>query len=109
MIVLAVESSAHTFGIGIFDGKNKKIVANARDVFSTEQGGMIPTKVAEHHIAVKEKMVRFLILGRGWMWIFLGLLQELCNCIRKVLQKKICVFLYKRRVLLCLLKLLNEH
>ena len=57
MIVLAVESSAHTFGIGIFDGKNKKIVANARDVFSTEQGGMIPTKVAEHHIAVKEKVL----------------------------------------------------
>lgn len=56
MNVLAIESSAHTFGVGIFDGKNKKILANARDVFSTEQGGMIPKKVAEHHLAVKEKV-----------------------------------------------------
>ncbi|MDP3728309.1 MAG: KEOPS complex N(6)-L-threonylcarbamoyladenine synthase Kae1 [bacterium] len=55
MIVLAVESSAHTFGIGIFDGK--KILANARDIFSTEQGGMIPNEVAKHHMAVKEKVL----------------------------------------------------
>lgn len=57
MNVLAIESSAHTFGIGIFDGENKRILANARDVFSTEEGGMIPKKVAEHHMAVKEKVL----------------------------------------------------
>lgn len=54
MNVLAIESSAHTFSVGIFDGKN--ILANARDVFSTEKGGMIPKMVAEHHILVKEKV-----------------------------------------------------
>ncbi len=55
MNVLAIEGSAHTFGIGIFDGKN--IRANVRDVFTTEQGGMIPNEVAKHHIAVKEKVL----------------------------------------------------
>ena len=57
MKVMGIEATAHTFGIGIFDGKEKKILANARDVFSTQQGGMIPNEVAAHHKAVKEKVL----------------------------------------------------
>jgi len=55
MIVLGIEGSAHTFGVGIFDGK--RILANARDVYSTMEGGMIPNVVAAHHKNVKEKVL----------------------------------------------------
>lgn len=47
MICLGIESTAHTFGIGIV--KDKKILANEKDAFTTESGGMIPNEVAEHH------------------------------------------------------------
>lgn len=47
MIVLGIESTAHTFGIAIL--KDREILANERDAFTTEQGGMIPAKVALHH------------------------------------------------------------
>jgi N6-L-threonylcarbamoyladenine synthase len=47
-IVLGIESTAHTFGAAITKGK--EVLANERDAYSTEKGGMIPFKVAEHHL-----------------------------------------------------------
>lgn len=49
MISLGIESTAHTFGIGIVDDKGN-ILANEKDTFTTEKGGMIPVKVVEHHM-----------------------------------------------------------
>jgi len=47
-IILGIEGTAHTFGIGIL--KDGKIVADTRDVFSPSLGsGLHPTEVAEHH------------------------------------------------------------
>ncbi|MEM2916043.1 MAG: KEOPS complex N(6)-L-threonylcarbamoyladenine synthase Kae1 [Candidatus Woesearchaeota archaeon] len=53
---LGIESTAHTFGIGIvsFDGK---ILANAKSTFTTEKGGMIPNEVARHHEQVKDAVL----------------------------------------------------
>jgi len=53
---LGIESTAHTFGIGIvdFDGN---ILANVKDSFFTDKGGMIPNEVAEHHKQVKDKVL----------------------------------------------------
>jgi N6-L-threonylcarbamoyladenine synthase len=50
MISLGIESTAHTFGIGIVDDTGK-VLANERTVFTTAEGegGMIPAEVAEHH------------------------------------------------------------
>ncbi|MFH0797929.1 MAG: tRNA (adenosine(37)-N6)-threonylcarbamoyltransferase complex transferase subunit TsaD, partial [Candidatus Woesearchaeota archaeon] len=48
---LGIESTAHTLGVGIVRGKN--ILANAIDMFQTEEGGMVPNLVAEHHRKVK--------------------------------------------------------
>src|SRR3989344_3670330 len=45
--ILGIESTAHTFGIGIV--KNKKILSNVMKSFTTEEGGMIPVEVAKHH------------------------------------------------------------
>jgi N6-L-threonylcarbamoyladenine synthase len=55
MIVLGVESTAHTFGIGILDGK--RVLANEKSLFSTTKGGMIPTKVADHHVEICDKVL----------------------------------------------------
>jgi N6-L-threonylcarbamoyladenine synthase len=51
MISLGIESTAHTFGIGIVDSTGK-VLANERSVFTTKEGegGMIPAEVAEHHV-----------------------------------------------------------
>ncbi|MFH1064610.1 MAG: KEOPS complex N(6)-L-threonylcarbamoyladenine synthase Kae1 [Candidatus Woesearchaeota archaeon] len=53
MISLGIESTAHTFGIGIIDDKGNKL-ANERELFTTKEGegGMIPAEVAEHHTHV---------------------------------------------------------
>ncbi len=49
MISLGIESTAHTFGIGIIDDKGNSL-ANERLLFTTEEGGMIPSEVAHHHV-----------------------------------------------------------
>lgn len=54
---LGIESTAHTFGIGIitFDGK---ILANAKDTLTTEKGGLIPNEVAKHHESLKDILLQ---------------------------------------------------
>lgn len=54
MIILGIESTAHTFGIGIV--KNGKILSNAARSFTTEEGGMIPMEVARHHLENKHEI-----------------------------------------------------
>lgn len=52
-IILGIESTAHTFGVGIV--KNGKVISNVKDAFSTLDGGggMIPHEVAKHHASIK--------------------------------------------------------
>ncbi len=53
MICLGIESTAHTFGVGIAtDVNGGKILANEKSTYTTEQGGMKPRDVAEHHASV---------------------------------------------------------
>ena len=56
MICLGIESTAHTFGCGIVDGKGK-VLANAKHTFTTEHGGIHPAKAKEHHLAHKNGVV----------------------------------------------------
>lgn len=56
MYILGIESTAHTFGAGIID-KNGNILANARNLFTTQKGGMLPRVVADTHIDVFDKVV----------------------------------------------------
>ncbi|MCW8966646.1 MAG: KEOPS complex N(6)-L-threonylcarbamoyladenine synthase Kae1 [Candidatus Pacearchaeota archaeon] len=53
-IILGIESTAHTFGIGIV--KNGKILANIKKSFTTKNGGMIPIKVAKFHFKNKNEI-----------------------------------------------------
>ncbi len=57
MISLGIESTAHTFGCGIIDDKGR-ILANVKDSFTTEKGGIIPVKAAEHHIQVCDVVIK---------------------------------------------------
>ncbi len=48
MICLGIESTAHTAGVGIMNSEGD-VLANEKDTFTTEKGGMIPRELAEHH------------------------------------------------------------
>lgn len=52
MICLGIESTAHTFGISIVDGENKRVLSNVINAYKTTKGGLVPAEVAEHHVAV---------------------------------------------------------
>lgn len=55
-VVLGIESTAHTFGVGIV--KNGNIIANVKDVYTTAdgEGGLIPIEVAKHHCRIKDEI-----------------------------------------------------
>jgi len=53
-VVLGIESTAHTFGIGIV--KNGKILSNVKDMYSTEKGGIISPDAAKHHREISGKI-----------------------------------------------------
>jgi len=55
MICLGIESTAHTFGVGIV--KDRKVLANVKDSYTTKSGGIIPVNAAEHHIEVCDKVI----------------------------------------------------
>ncbi len=49
MAVLGIESSAHTFGVGVVE--RGRILANEKSMYRITNKGMIPAEVAEFHIA----------------------------------------------------------
>ena len=53
-IILGIESTAHTFGIGIV--RNGKILSNIKKSYVTDKGGIIPIEAAKHHNENKEKI-----------------------------------------------------
>lgn len=54
MIILGIESTAHTFGVGILQSTQKetKILANVKDIYTTKKGGIIPARASDHHVDV---------------------------------------------------------
>jgi len=57
MNILGVESTAHTFGVGIVTDKGE-VLANATDSYTSKDVGMIPHEIAEHHNKVAEKVLK---------------------------------------------------
>lgn len=56
MIVLGIESTAHTFGIGITNGK--KILCNVKDIYVPKEGwGIVPGEAAKHHESKAQKVL----------------------------------------------------
>jgi N6-L-threonylcarbamoyladenine synthase len=62
MIVLGIESTAHTFGIGVAISDKKtekiKIVANCKHSYTTQQGGIILIEAARHHVMVRKNILQ---------------------------------------------------
>ena len=73
MICLGIESTAHTFGISVVSDNKKskdflsdkskkishqKILSNIITAYKTESGGMVPAKVADHHVEVLEDTLK---------------------------------------------------
>lgn len=57
MIILGVESTAHTFSVGIVNDKGR-IIANVKDSYTSKDAGMIPHEIAEHHEKVAEEILK---------------------------------------------------
>jgi N6-L-threonylcarbamoyladenine synthase len=58
MICLGIESTAHTFGIGIVDDQGK-VLANVSSSYKPKLGkGIDPTEAKEHHLRVKEEVLK---------------------------------------------------
>lgn len=57
MIILGIESTAHTFGVGIV-ADSGKILANAKDSYTSLDQGMVPEEVVKHHQGVAEEILK---------------------------------------------------
>ncbi|MFX0169831.1 MAG: KEOPS complex N(6)-L-threonylcarbamoyladenine synthase Kae1 [Candidatus Hodarchaeota archaeon] len=57
MIVLGIESTAHTLGFGIVDSKGK-ILASRKSMYAPVEGGIHPREAAEHHQAQALPLLR---------------------------------------------------
>ena len=59
MICLGIESTAHTFGVGII-GSDKRVYVNVKKAFTTNEGegGMIPAEVADHHVKIFDSVLK---------------------------------------------------
>jgi universal protein Kae1 len=57
-ICLGIESTAHTFGVGVADSSGK-ILAERRDMFRPKTGsGFVPSELADHHVSVAERILK---------------------------------------------------
>ena len=71
MICLGIESTAHTFGVGIVSNEKGRceILANEKSAFTTKEGGIRPREAADFHVqnapAVLETALRKAGLGFG--------------------------------------------
>jgi len=54
MVILGVESTAHTFGVAVVN--KGKILVNIKDTYTTEKGGIIPLEAAKHHERIKDQL-----------------------------------------------------
>tara|TARA_Y100000310_G_scaffold345693_1_gene468361 strand:+ start:11615 stop:12607 length:993 start_codon:yes stop_codon:yes gene_type:complete len=62
-MIIGIESTAHTFGVGVVD--NGKILANVKDSYTTEKGGLIPIEVARHHREVCDRVFEDAVAEAG--------------------------------------------
>lgn len=53
-MIIGIECTAHTFGVGISD--KGKILANCRDMYVPQSGGIVPMESAKHHREVGERL-----------------------------------------------------
>ncbi|MCY0860240.1 MAG: KEOPS complex N(6)-L-threonylcarbamoyladenine synthase Kae1 [Sulfolobaceae archaeon] len=57
-MVLGIESTAHTFGVGIVKDNPVQILANVKDTYVPKEGGFIPGELARHHAEVAPDIIK---------------------------------------------------
>ncbi len=57
MLILGVECTAHTFGVGIVNHQGQ-VLANVKDSYTSKDVGMIPDQIAEHHNLFSESILK---------------------------------------------------
>ncbi len=57
MKIMGFESTAHTFGVGIYDSNSHKILANVFDTYKPKNEGIIPRKAADHHASIGSRIL----------------------------------------------------
>ena len=67
MNILGIESTAHTFGVGIITDKGK-VLANERDSYTSKDAGMILDEVTLHHQNVAEKVLKLALKESKLDW-----------------------------------------
>lgn len=55
MRILAIESTAHTFGAAVSDGS--RLLSNEKESMSAQGSGLIPVKIGEHHVSVCREVI----------------------------------------------------
>jgi len=63
MAVLGIESSAHTFGVGV--SENGKLLANVKCMYKITDKGMIPSRVAEFHAGNAKAVIKEALEASG--------------------------------------------
>ncbi len=57
-IVLGIESTAHTFGVGIVSSKPFKILADTRKTYRPKEGGILPREVASFFSSIASDAIK---------------------------------------------------
>lgn len=63
MITLGIESTAHTFGIGVCRGG--RILSNSNDTYKPRKEGIVPRKAADHHVEVFPGVLESALVSAG--------------------------------------------
>ncbi|MFH1133280.1 MAG: KEOPS complex N(6)-L-threonylcarbamoyladenine synthase Kae1 [Nanoarchaeota archaeon] len=63
-LCLGIESTAHTFGASVVDFQGD-VRSNERELYTTKSGGLIPAKLADHHLACCDRVVKAALKGAG--------------------------------------------
>jgi len=67
MIILGIESTAHTFGVGIITDKGE-VLSNITDSYTSNDIGMIPNEVVDHHKEVAERVLKGALKEANVSW-----------------------------------------
>ena len=65
VLVLGIESTAHTFGVGVASTKPPYILSSVRDTYRPEKGGIHPREAASHHARVAPEVLAEALRAAG--------------------------------------------
>lgn len=64
-VVLGIESTAHTFGVGVAASRPPYILASVKDTYSPSSGGIHPREAAAHHVRVAPRLLSEALRAAG--------------------------------------------